>query len=227
MKIIFKIILQLVWLVLTAGCDFQKKDSTDKSKNKSVETLPIGCIKIGNQKWAVKNLNVSKFLNGDNIPEAKTAEEWENAGKNEQAAWCYYDNDSTNGEKYGKLYNWFAVNDPRTLAPKDSHIPSDVEWTLLTDYLGGLSLAGNKMKSKEGWDEKGNGSNESGFSSLPSGERHRDGIYGSAGLLTSWWSSTAYDSKYAWDRYQYHFNGNINRGYVSKCGGFAVRCIYN
>jgi uncharacterized protein (TIGR02145 family) len=97
------------------------------------------------------NLDVSTFRNGDPILEAKTNEEWEKAGENQQPAWCYYKKDAKNGTKYGKLYNWFAVNDSRGLAPEGYHIPADSEWTILTDNLGGESEAGKKMKSTSGW----------------------------------------------------------------------------
>lgn len=110
-------------------------------------------VKIGTQIWMTENLNVSTFRNGDAIPEAKTNEEWEQAGQNKQPAWCYYNNDPKNGAKYGKLYNWFAVNDSRGLAPEGWHIPTDYEWTVLTDYLGGGEFAGGKLKSKIGWDD--------------------------------------------------------------------------
>ena len=105
---------------------------------------------IGTQVWTTKNLDVSTFRNGDVIPQASTDEAWKAAGENKQPAWCYYDNDPKNGTKYGKLYNWYAVNDPRGLAPAGYHIPTDAEWTVLTDYLGGE--AGKKMKSTTGWD---------------------------------------------------------------------------
>ena len=108
-------------------------------------------VTIGSQVWMTKNLDVSTFRNGDPIPQAKTKEEWEKARENQQPAWCYYDNDPANGAKYGKLYNWYAVNDSRGLAPVGYHIPSDAEWTKLTDFLGGESVAGTKMKSKSGW----------------------------------------------------------------------------
>ena len=119
--------------------------------------IGFGCISyaqtitIGTQVWMTKNLDVATFRNGDPIPQAKTNEEWEKAGENQQPAWCYYDNDPANGAKYGKLYNWYAVNDSRGLAPVGYHIPSDAEWTKLTDFLGGESVAGTKMKSKSGW----------------------------------------------------------------------------
>jgi uncharacterized protein (TIGR02145 family) len=106
-------------------------------------------VKIGPQIWMTENLNVSTFRNGDAIPEAKTNEEWEQTGQNKQPAWCYYNNDPKNGAKYGKLYNWYAVTDPRGLAPAGWHVPSDAEWTTLDEHLG--DDAGNKMKSISGW----------------------------------------------------------------------------
>jgi uncharacterized protein (TIGR02145 family) len=119
--------------------------------------IGFGCISyaqtitIGTQVWMTKNLDVATFRNGDPIPQAKTNEEWTKAGENKQPAWCYYENDPANGAKYGKLYNWYAVNDSRGLAPVGYHIPSDAEWTKLTDFLGGIGVAGAEMKSKSGW----------------------------------------------------------------------------
>lgn len=81
-------------------------------------------VKIGNQEWVIENLNVDCFRNGDAIPEVKSHKEWIIAGREEKPAWCYYDNDLANGERYGKLYNWFAVMDPRVLSPEGFHIPS-------------------------------------------------------------------------------------------------------
>ncbi|MBM3401498.1 MAG: hypothetical protein FJY21_04145 [Bacteroidetes bacterium] len=129
-------------------------------------------VTIGNQVWMTKNLDLDKFRNGDPIQEAKTNEEWKKAGENKQPAWCYYNNDPANGTKYGKLYNWYAVTDPRGLAPKGWHIPTDMEWTILIDYLGGPDVAGGKMKStgSEYWKSPNReASNESGFSGLPGG----------------------------------------------------------
>jgi uncharacterized protein (TIGR02145 family) len=104
-------------------------------------------VTIGKQVWTTKNLNLMTFRNGDSIPHAKTNEEWETAFKNEKPAWCYYDNNPANGEKYGILYNWYAVNDPRGLAPDGFHIPSKTEWDTLENLIG--SAAGEKMKSAE------------------------------------------------------------------------------
>ena len=117
--------------------------------------IGFGCIAyaqtvtIGTQVWMTKNLDVSTFRNGDPIPQAKTNEEWKNA---RGPAWCYYKNDPVNGTKYGKLYNRFAINDARGLAPQGYHIPSQVEWIKLTDYLGGRGpSAKTKLKSSSGW----------------------------------------------------------------------------
>jgi len=96
----------------------------DNEQNDSTEVLPkFKEVKIGEQIWMAENLNVDTFRDGTKIHEAKTREEWNNIGNMGEPAWCYYDNDRINGEKYGKLYNWYAVNDPRGLAPKGNPIP--------------------------------------------------------------------------------------------------------
>jgi uncharacterized protein (TIGR02145 family) len=182
-------------------------------------------VTIGKQVWMSENLNVDKFRNGDPIPQAKTNEEWNKAGENNQPAWCYYDNDPANGEKYGKLYNWYAVNDPRGLAPVGYHIPTDLDWTVLTGYLGGERIAGTKIKSKNEWAEDGNGTNESGFSGLPGGYRYDFGSFGNVGEAGGWWSSSEGSTFNAWYRGLYYGNGYVYRDGSSKEGGFSVRCL--
>jgi uncharacterized protein (TIGR02145 family) len=113
-------------------------------------------VKIGNQIWMAENLNIDQFRNGDSISEAKTAEEWLNAVKEGKPAWCYYNNSSANGLKYGKLYNIYAVTDSRGLAPVGYHIPDDDEWYSLkrtldsNDYIFGKKAI-KKLKSTTGW----------------------------------------------------------------------------
>ena len=197
--------------------------------------IGFGCISyaqtitIGTQVWMTKNLDVATFRNGDPIPQAKTDEEWEKAGDNQQPAWCYYDNDPANGAKYGKLYNWYAVNDSRGLAPSGYHIPSDAEWTILTDFLGGEKVAGTKMKSTDFWADyegnSGNGTNESGFSGLPGGLRFFNGTFLTIGKFGYWWSSTENFTGNAWPRFLYYFNGGVYRNYFNKQDGFSVRCL--
>lgn len=146
-------------------------------------------IKIGDKTWAIKNLTVNSFRNGDSIPEAKTEEEWGIAWQDHKPAWCYYENDPKNGEIYGKLYNWFAVNDIRGLAPKGWHIPSKNEWEQLRSFLG-LDEAGKKIKSNNGWLDNGNGTNESGLSALPGGVRYAMGAFDYIGYLGFWWTTS-------------------------------------
>jgi uncharacterized protein (TIGR02145 family) len=100
-----------------------------------------------------RNLDVDRFRNGDLIPHIESDEEWIKAGENGQPAWYYYDNDPEYEKKYGKLYNWYAVNDPRGLASKGWRVPSNEEWTTLINFLGGKEVAGHKMKSDNGWND--------------------------------------------------------------------------
>jgi len=155
-------------------------------------------VKIGTQEWTAENLSVDRFRNGDRIPEVKTSAEWEKAGKNKQAAWCYYDNDKTNEKKFGKLYNYYAVIDPRGLAPEGWHLPSMKEWTVLIEFLGdGKNTSGIKLKSTDGWrpeyslDGKGirdgNGTDESGFTAYPGGYRFDGGPFFGKDGTCYWW----------------------------------------
>jgi uncharacterized protein (TIGR02145 family) len=182
-------------------------------------------VKIEKLEWMVENLNVSFFRNGDPIPEARTNEEWLNAGKGAKPAWCYYENKIENGNKYGKLYNWYAVNDPRGLAPEGWHVSSDAEWRQVTDFLGGEDAAGTKMKNSHGWNQDGNGTNESGFTGLPGGCRDLNGKFGYIDNIGYWWSSTEKDTTLAWyrciDKSPYY----VYRTYYYKQNGLSVRCI--
>jgi uncharacterized protein (TIGR02145 family) len=176
-------------------------------------------VTIGSQVWTSKNLNVSAYRSGDVIPQVQDENAWANLTT---GAWCYYNNDASNGTKYGKLYNWYAVNDPRGLAPKGYHIPTDAEWTKLSEYLGGEDKAGTKMKSTSGWGF--NGTNSSGFSGLPGGERTTSGTF--SGDYGYWWSSSECNNKtYAWNRNLNYGDGFINRDLNNKKSGFSVRCL--
>tara|TARA_B100001094_G_scaffold325469_1_gene379849 strand:- start:753 stop:1415 length:663 start_codon:yes stop_codon:yes gene_type:complete len=191
-------------------------------------------VKIGVQDWMSMNLNVERFRNGDIIPEAKTKKDWEKAGLEGRPAWCYYDNDISNGEKYGKLYNWHAVSDPRGLTPEGWHVPTDAEWTVLTDYLatdGHIGTEGTVLKSTSGWNDKrdgtsGNGTNVYGWNGLPGGGLNGNGSFYGVGSYGSWWSSSLSNASDAWSR-----NLNYSSDYVyrnasfSKENGFSVRCL--
>jgi uncharacterized protein (TIGR02145 family) len=180
-------------------------------------------VNIGSQVWMTKNLDMSTYRNGDNIRHASTQQEWLDAANKKEGAWCYYNNDPKNGEIYGKLYNWYAVNDPRGLAPLGYHIPNDAEWSVLIDYLGGEQIAGFKMKSKEGWYNNDNGDNSSGFSGLPAGYR-RSNFY-DVGNYGNWWSSTENNTDSAWVRFLIWITSKIHVTNFPKQDGYSVRCL--
>jgi uncharacterized protein (TIGR02145 family) len=207
------------------GSKNARESSGTNNQNNEGITARNNDVKIGNQIWMTKNLDVSTFRNGDPIPEAKTAEQWIAYGQAGEAAWCYHDNDPANGEKYGKLYNWYAVNDPRGLAPKGYHIPSDAEWTILTTYLGGEDVAGVKMKSKLGWYNDGNGTNSSGFSGLPGGYRSDGGAFYAIGMCGYWWSTSKSSAGSAWYRGPNSSNGIAARDNGDEEDGMSVRCL--
>lgn len=192
------------------------------SCGKNVNPEPI---KIGSQTWAAKNLDVSTFRNGDIIQEAKSNDEWVKAGNENKPVWCYYGNNPGNGKKNGKLYNWFAVNDPRELAPVGWHVASDTEWTQLISFLGGEKNAPIKMKSTTGWEDSSNGTNISGFSAFPSGYRNFNGAFGYFITNSYWWCSTEADSAHALYRNIYYFTNIVTRDLDKKQVGFSVRCI--
>ena len=183
-------------------------------------TIKAQEIKIGTQTWTTKNLDVTKYRNGDAIPQVQDKNAW---AKLKTGAWCYYENNTANGTTYGKLYNWFAVNDTRGLAPKGYHIPTDAEWTILTDNLG--KEAGTKMKSTSGWYNDGNGTNTSGFAGLPGGCRFNDGNFYVIGANGSWWSSSEGYADNAWYRYLNSNDGNVSRLNNDERNGFSVRCL--
>ena len=190
--------------------------------NLKTTTNNLNTIKIGAQTWTTKNLDVTTYRNGDAIPQMQDANAWANLST---GAWCYYENEKANGSTYGKLYNWYAVNDPRGLAPKGYHIPTDEEWTILSENLGGQSSAGTKMKSSSGWQNNGNGRNTSGFAGLPGGYRNYDGIFFSIGADGYWWSSSEDSAYNAWTRDLSGNVGDVYRYYDYKLSGFSVRCL--
>jgi uncharacterized protein (TIGR02145 family) len=210
--------------LIYSSCSFFVNDGPICNKDSEI---PSKDLSIGAQKWMSKNLDVAEFRNGDPIPEVKTWQEWIDFGGLGQPAWCYYLNDSSNNDKYGKLYNWYAVNDPRGLAPVGWHIPSDEEWQELADYLGGDYSAGERLKSASGWVHGRSGTDEFGFNALPGGRRSSLGDFEFIGEAGFWWSSTGVKSGYAnaYYRKMYSMGGGIHRGDLCKLGGYSVRCL--
>jgi uncharacterized protein (TIGR02145 family) len=195
---------------------------------KQIEPNDCEPLTIGKQIWSCKNLDVSTYRNGDTIPQVTDSLTW---SKLTTGAWCYYNNDPAMGAIYGKLYNWFAENDPRGLAPEGWHIPSDDEWTILANSLGGENIAADKLKTT-GTYENGNGlwlttnnsaTNESGFSALPGG--NCIGNYTNIGYMGHWWSSTNISYSLAWYRTILTGSSKLYRTDAPKYFGLSVRCI--
>ena len=190
--------------------------------------LPIKTLKIGTQEWTTKNLDVSRYRNGDIIPEVKDLNEWSSLTT---GAWCYYNNDPRNGKIYGKLYNWYAVNDPRELAPEGYHIPSVNEWEILINYLGGKnSFAGIKMKEKGTlhWiNPQYQATNSSGFTGLPGGVRYgSENSFELIGYVGYWWSSSKIQfTDMAWYCGLHYLTTDAKDDPGYKTTGFSVRCL--
>jgi len=170
-------------------------------------------VAIGDQCWFKENLRTSVYSNGDAIPGELSNSEWSSTNSGARAI---YDNSTANLDLYGRLYNWYAVDDSRGLCPAEWHVPSDGEWTELTDYLGGESVAGSHMASSS--------SNSSGFSGLPGGYRGDDGFFGFVGFFGTWWSSSPSDGG-AWHHQIYSGFNNVFRSYYDLRYGLSVRCV--
>ena len=187
-------------------------------------------IQVGAQNWMAENLNVSTFRNGDVITQAQSDDEWQEAGFNKQAAWCYYNDrieDSTIKVKtYGKLYNSFAINDPRGLAPEGWRLPSDADWKKLEAQLLNSGMSLRDAFSKEGWTNGYAGTNSTGLNFYPAG--WRDVGCGGLGSQMSYWAHqstigepTPYVSLY-FDEAGSVALMNNNTSWIM---GFSVRCI--
>ena len=183
-------------------------------------------ITIGSQIWINKNLEVTTYRNGDEIPLVTDPTLW--AGLT-TGAWCYYNNDAAEGAIYGKLYNWYAVNDPRGLAPAGWHIPTDAEWATVGTSLGGNSVAGGKMKitGTTYWNSPNTGAtNETGFGGLPGGFRNSDGSFYNKLYDGYYWTANSSSSTDALFRYLNSGNANLNTfSGLSKKLGYTIRCV--
>jgi uncharacterized protein (TIGR02145 family) len=195
---------------------------------------PLPNVTIGTQIWSTTNLDVTTYRDGTPIPQVTDPTAW---AALTTGAWCYYNNTTSNGTTYGKLYNWYAVagihdTDPNTpnkiLAPQGWHVPSDTEWTTLTTFLGGESVAGGKMKSTGTslWLSPNLGAtNLSGFTGLPGGCRPPSGIFDNIGYDGFWWSSSEFGNLDAWYVKLGYSDTNANKLNYNKKDGFSIRCL--
>ncbi|MBZ5855486.1 fibrobacter succinogenes major paralogous domain-containing protein [Flavihumibacter profundi] len=183
-------------------------------------------VKIGTQFWMKQNLKSAHYRNGDLIPNVTNPNAW---SRLTTGAWCWYNNDSAHyAAVYGRLYNWYAVNDPRGLAPTGWHVPTNAEWTTLSTGLGGDAVAGGAMKETGTtyWLAPNTGAtNSSHFTARPGGIFGWNGVFGEAGTNGYWWSSTEIDATSAWIC-DLHYNlGDVNRDPLNKQMGISVRCL--
>lgn len=191
----------------------------------TLEGGPEPYIQIGAQRWQRRNLDVSTYRNGDIIPYIADNTKWSNLST---GAWCYYNNDPELGKIYGKIYNWFAVTDPRGLAPEGWHIPDYSECTTLFNEMGGVgnSTAGGRLKEAGTtyWNSPNtDATNSSGFTALPGGWRPTS--FANSQNIGYWWSSTQYNSTDGKGFYLSYNTGGIGQLQVGKGGGCSVRCI--
>jgi uncharacterized protein (TIGR02145 family) len=206
---------------------FIKETSNAQSSGISGEnSTQIDSVIIGTQVWMEKNLSVNHYRNGDKIPRVKDSATW---AKLTTGAWCWYKNDPATGTVYGKLYNWYAIHDPRGLAPEGWHIPSDSEWYTVSSFLGtNAQNAGGKMKETgtTHWlDPNVNATNSSGFTALGGGYRSEIGQFCYINFLGYWWSSTQIGPNFAFCRRLVSYGGFMDRMSYEKKKGFSVRCI--
>ena len=211
----------------------------------SYQGYEYATVLIGEQCWFSENLRNENYQNGDAIPRNQSDSEWSSTIFGSAAVFgsgnsdCYEaspDGDACDGSwslnEYGLLYNWYAVDDARGICPSGWHVPTDGEWTIMTDYLGGALVAGGQMKTEygwndnesAGWDNNGNGTNSSGFSGLPGGYRYPIGDFSSAGNKGVWWSSSP-DGLDAWFRQLSNNDLPVLRAPVDPRYGNSVRCI--
>lgn len=182
-------------------------------------------VKIGDQWWLAENLKVTHYRNGDAIPNVTDAGTW---GDLATGAYCEYSNDVNNVATYGRLYNWYSVNDSRNIAPAGWHVPTDAEWQTLVDYLGGSAVAGGKMKeigTTHWWSPNTGATDESGFTGLPGGFRGNNGSYVDMGDHALFWSSTEASSTGALNRTLNSNSSEVHRNGYHKGNGFSIRCV--
>ena len=217
----------LVWygfIVIYAGCG---KEDPGKGIPVDIDGNEYHTVMIGGQEWMVENLMVTRYRNGDPIPDVSDTASWRALTT---GAYSSYDNDPSYSAMYGNLYNWYAVNDPRQIAPEGWHVPSYEEWIILETYLGGDTIAGGKLKESgtEHWRAPNiGGTNESGFCALPGGYRMKSGNFFFIGEYGYWWTATesTENNDFAWHRHLSHSYIMVGGCECGKGDGYSIRCV--
>ena len=192
---------------------------------KDIEGNVYKTVTIGKQVWMAENLKTTKFNDGTAISLVAEDQAW---GALTTPAFCWYNKDAAvNKNTYGALYNWSTVSTNK-LCPKGWHVSTDAEWTALTTYLGGESVAGGKLRETgiTHWEKPNTGAtNESGFTTLPGGYRNNHGAFANIGFFGFWWSATEYVPTASWCRTMGCAGSDVLRIYSLKKNGYSVRCI--
>ena len=223
MKKIFAISLLSLFFMFNACKKDNENPPPTPPKVTDVDGNVYNSVVIGSQTWMKENLKTTRYRDSTAIPTGLDSATWRNTTS---GAYTIYDNDTANNTIYGKLYNWYAVADPRNLCPTGWHVPTDAEFTQLTDYLGGEAVAGGKMKATTLWNSPNEGAtNSSGFSALPGGLRNNYGNYNNIGDNGYFWSATESTGNSAWDRYLYFSYIDAPRYDTYQAAGFSVRCV--
>jgi len=217
------------WIPVVPGLPGQSLHFTNGSPTwinpTDIDGNAYDVVTIGTQTWMKQNLNVTHYRNGDAIPNVTDNNTWANLAT---GAYCNYNNDSSYTATYGRYYNWYTVVDSRNLCPTGWHVPGDAEWTTLTDYLGGVSIAGGKLKEAglTHWISPNTAAtNETGFTALPGGYRDNNGTYVNIGYFGYWWSYTESNTSNAWSRNMGYVHSYAYRDYDNETYGFSVRCL--
>jgi uncharacterized protein (TIGR02145 family) len=215
-------IIMVAILVLTASC----KKAADNPTVTDIDGNVYHTVTIGTQVWMVENLKTTKYDNGEQIQIGTDDSSW---GGLTSGAYCWIGSNIANKDEYGAIYNWFAVIDPRNLAPTGWHVATDADWTTLTTYLGGESVAGGKLKEAglTHWTTPNTGAtNQFGFTALPAGDRDYVAGFYDLGTRGGWWTSTIYNVSFAYSRMvgnDYSYIGRVNTYYQEE--GLSVRCV--
>lgn len=205
---------------------------TASIKGQTIEDIDGNVYKtvtIGTQTWMAENLKTTNFCDGNTIPYVNNNSAWlsRDSAAIITPAYYWYDNDSTWKDEYGALYNGYTILNGK-LCPAGWHVPSDAEWSILTDYLGGEGVAGGKLKEKghSHWLKPNTGAtNETGFNALPGGFRFMDGSFKLGNEGGNWWSSSDYNSERTWFRGMSNNIGSVIKGPLEKPIGISVRCV--
>ncbi len=237
-----KALCAVLLIVVITAISCSKKNPTGSTLVTSTVTDIDGnvytTVKIGNQWWTAENLKVTHYRDGTPISNVTNNTEWSNSNT---GAYCAYNNNPTNADTYGNVYNWFAVTDVRNIAPEGWHVPTDEEWKELEMCLGmsqsetdadayrgtdeGSKLAGNAALWADGALENNAAFGEAGFSALPSGYRSASGIFGTLGCRAFFWTATQYNSNVAWYRDLYYSELGVGRSCSDKQNGSSLRLV--